>query len=172
MAMFKKQVRFTGNHAEIMQKYCKDKGGDQEIPFIISNNAGEQKPFYIFETRVEIYMVAGMLGILQNKQADEDKGKYTATIMTEMLEKQRPNLERVYQHMILSTLSDLSADAKIKKAFSIRQTDDECDKEQQRLENYVRGGLEIIDDLFKDCKTYEDICNSLFKLDDILKFED
>ena len=37
-AMFKKPIRFYGKHAAIMQKYCKDKGGDQQILFSISNN--------------------------------------------------------------------------------------------------------------------------------------
>ena len=64
-SMFKKQIRFYGKHAVIMQKYCRDKGGEQEIPFSISNNDGKTiDHFYIFETRIQIYMVAAMLGII------------------------------------------------------------------------------------------------------------
>ena len=54
MAMFKKLIRFTGKHAEIMQRYCKDKGGDQDVKFTISDHSGSEKEMYIFETRIHI----------------------------------------------------------------------------------------------------------------------
>lgn len=169
MAMFKKQIRLYGKHAAIMQKYCSFKGGEQGSPLIISNNDGEQRPFYLFETRVGMYMVGAMLGIICGKQAEEDPDKsVNTTIMVEMLEKERGNLERVYHHMILAEDSGASADAKIKKAFSIIPTDEKCDAEQCRLENYVRGGVEIIDDIFKDAKNYEDVCNGIIELNDLL----
>lgn len=169
MAMFKKLIRFYGKHADIMQKYCKDKGGEQEVPFIVSNNSGEQKNVYIFDNRVHIYMVGGMLGIIKQRYAEVDRSTPTySSIMPEMLEKQRPNLERMYHHMILTENNLLGADAKIKAAFSVKKTDEEWDEEQKRLENYVRGGLEIIDEIFSKCKTYEDICNSMFELRDLL----
>lgn len=165
-SMFKKQVRFYGKHAAIMQKYCKDKGGEQEVPFSISNNDGKNiDHFYIFETRIQIYMVAAMLGIINKASVEEDTDKSIySSIMSEMIEKQRRKLERIYQYMILSDDSLGSADAKIKKAFSIIPTDEECDVQQHKLENHVRGGLEIIDNYFKECKTYEDICNAILEL--------
>ena len=169
MAMFKTQVRLYGKHAAIMQKYCSYKGGEQANPMVISNNDGEQKPFYLFDTRIGIYMVGAMLGIIYKKQAEEDSNKsISATIMVEMLEKERPNLERIYHHMILSENPEMSADAKIKNAFTIAQTDEKWSSEQHRLENYVRGGLEMIDDIFKNSKNYEDVCNGVFKLNKLL----
>lgn len=174
MSMFKKQIKIYGKHAIIMQKYCKDKGGEQDVTFSISNNDGATNDhFYIFETRVGIYMVAAMLGIIKKKQImEDDDKKIYSSIMVDMLEKQRTNLERIYHHMILTDSSIDSADAKIKKAFSIMTSDEECDIEQQKLENYVRGGLEIIDNLFKDCKSYEDVCNSIYKLTELLDIND
>lgn len=170
MAMFKKLVRMYGKHADIMQKYCKDKGGDQDVSFIVSNNSGEQKNIYIFDNRVHIYMVGGMLGIIKNRQADVDKSTPTySSIMPEMLEKQRSNLERMYHHMVLAENNLLTADAKIKEAFSVKKTDEQWDEEQKKLENYVRGGLEIIDEIFGKCKTYEDVCNAMFDLRDLLE---
>lgn len=165
-AMFKKQVRFYGKHALIMQKYCKDKGGEQDVQFVISNNEGKvNEHFYIFETRIEIYMVAAMLGIINRSAVEEDNDKKTySSIMADMIDRQRKKLERIYQYMILSDDSIESADSKIKKAFSIIPTDEECDIQQHKLENYVRGGLEIIDEYFKNCKTYEDICNAILEM--------
>lgn len=169
-AMFKKQVRFYGRHALIMQKYCKDKGGDQEVAFPITNNDGKTiEHFYVFETRIGIYMVAAMLGIINKSKIEEDSDKKIySSIMADMLDKQRKKLERIYQYMILSDDSLGSADAKIKKAFSLIPTDEECDAQQHELENYVRGGLEIIDSYFKDCKTYEDICNAILEMNSSL----
>lgn len=172
--MFKKQIRFFGKHAQIMQKYCKDKGGDQDIPFPISNNDGiVNEHFYIFETRIEIYMVGAMLGILNKKEAEEEQDtKFYSTIMFDMIEKQRNNLQRIYQYMVLSDDYIDSCDGKIKKAFSIELTEKDCEEQQLKFENFVRGGLEIIDEYFKDCKNYEDVCNALVNmnssLDDLL----
>lgn len=171
--MFKKLIRFYGKHADIMQKYCKDKGGEQEVKFSVSNNSGETKDIYIFENRVHIYLVGGMLGIIKNRQADIDKSTSTySSIMPEILDKQRTNLERMYHHMVLAEDSGLDADARIKKAFSLQKTDEECDEEQKRLENYVRGGLEIIDEIFRNAQTYEDVCNGIFELRDLLNLDD
>ena len=169
MAMFKKLIRFYGKHADIMQKYCKDKGGEQDVSFIVSNNGGEQKNIYIFENRINIYLVGGMLGIIKQKKADVDKSTSTySSIMPEMLEKQRANLERMYHHMVLTESNALSPDAKIKDAFSVNKTDQQWDEEQKKLEDYVRGGLEIIDGIFGQCKTYEDVCNAMFELKDLV----
>ncbi len=165
-SMFKKQIRLYGKHALIMQKYCKDKGGEQDVPFPISNNEGKiNEHFYIFETRIEIYMIAAMLGILYKKEVEEDQEKKPySSIMMDMVEKQRKNLERIYQYMILSDDSIDSYDGKIKKAFSLIPTDEESEKQQLKFENFVRGGLEIIDEIFKECKNYEDICNAIIEM--------
>ena len=169
MAMFSSQVRFFGKHADIMQKYCKDKGGENETSFIVSNNSGEQKNIYIFETRIHIYMVAGMLGIINKRSADIDKSTSTySSIMSDMLEKQRANLERVYHHMILTENNELDTDSKIKAAFSVKKTKEQWDNEQKKLEDYVRGGLEIIDEIFCKCKSYEDVCNAMYELKDLV----
>ncbi len=169
MAMFRKNIRFIGKHAEILQKYSKDKGAETNVSFMISNQSGEVKNIYIFETRLYCYMVAGMLGIINNKSVEEDRENknMSATIFAEILNNNQQNLERLYHHMVLSENNELSVDGKIKKAFSI-VPDDKCDEEQHKLENYVRGGLEIIDEVFKDCKTYEDICNAFYSFKEML----
>lgn len=169
MAMFEKLIRFYGKHAYIMQKYCKDKGGEQEVPFIVSNNSGEEKNIYIFDNRVHIYLVGGMLGIIKQRTAEVDHSVQTySSVMPEILGKQRANLMRMYHHMVLTENNLLGADAKIKEAFSVKKTDEEWEEQQKKLENYVRGGLEIIDEIFGKCKTYEDVCNAMFDLRDLL----
>lgn len=168
--MFKNSIRFTGKHAFILQKYSKDKGSEQDIPFQVNNNSGETRSVHIFDTRVNCYLVAGMIGIIKDRKADIDSNKsnnVTATIFAEILVKQRANLERMYHHMVLAHNNDLVVDERIKRTFSIIP-DDQCDNEQKKLEEYVRGGLEIIDEMFSSCKTYEDICNKIYEFNDLL----
>ena len=43
---------------------------------------------------------------------------------------------------------------------------EQWEEEQKRLENYVRGGLEIIDEIFVNCHSYEAICNAIYDLKD------
>ena len=163
MPMFDAQIKITGKHALILQKYCKDKGTDQDVDFVLSNNCGEDKKCYVFDTRIMCYMVAAMLGIDSKRsvEVDSDKGiNAVANIFVEVLGRNKDNLDRIYHHMILSENASLSPDVKIKKAFSIVPEENSA-QEQHRLENYVRGGLEIIDGLFAPCKTYEDFCNAI-----------
>ncbi len=166
MSMFSKQIRFTGKHAAILQKYSKDKGGDQDIPFKVSNNDGVEKTISLFDTKIQCYMVAAMLGIIKNRTADIDKNLPNANIFVDVLNKKRSSLERIYHHMILSENNDDSIDSKVKKAFSI-VPDEKADEEQKKLEDYVRGGLEILDEYFCECKSYEDVCNAMYELSEI-----
>lgn len=72
--------------------------------------------------------------------------------------------------MVLSDNSEESTDSKIKKAFSLIPNE-KCDEEQKKLEDFVRGGLEILDEIFGECKTYEDVCNSMYDLGEILDLD-
>lgn len=170
MPMFSKQIRFVGKHAAILQKYSKDKGGDQDIPFKVSNNDGSEKIIYLFDTKIQCYMVAAMLGIIKRRTAEIDKNLPNANIFVDVLNKNRASLERIYHHMVLGDNNEESTDSKIKKAFSLI-ADEKCDEEQKKLEDFVRGGLEILDEIFGECKTYEDVCNSMYDLGEILDLD-
>lgn len=164
MGIFQGQIKIIGKHADIMQKYCKEKGSNQDISFRITNNDGESKVFYLFETRINIYMCAGMLGIIYNRKSDVDKSTSTSSsVMTDMIGKQMENLLIMYRYMVLGRTTD-SPNDKIKRAFSLNKTDEEEQKELKELEDYVRGGLEIIDERFKDVKTYDDLAAKIFDL--------
>ena len=161
--MFDKQIRLYGKHADILKKYSKDKQGENEVRFEVDNNEGSKKTIYIFDSMLQCYMVAAMLGINNKKKAevDSDKNKY-ATIFADIIIKNRSNLQRIYSHMILTDDSIDDVDAKIKKAFSIKSSD--SDSEQDRLDSFVRGGLELIDEYFGNCASYEDVSNSILDL--------
>ena len=165
--MFTKQIRFYGKHADIMRKYSKDKQGSDAQHYVVTNNAGEKKIIYLFETILQCYMVAAMLGIINKRTAEVDNSKSssTANIFADILLKNKGTLERIYQHMVLSEESELSVDGIIKKAFTINKGDQD-DIEEKRLESYVRGGLEIIDEKFSTCQTYEDVANAILDMNE------
>ena len=166
--MFKNQIRFYGKHAEILKKYSRNTSSETPTTFIVNNNGGEQKDIYLFDTLIQCYMVAAMLGIVNNRKVQEDSSnkEVVANIFVDVLNKNMSNLKRIYQHMVLSEKDNCSVDSRIKKAFTVKMTDEQSDAEQHRLEDYVRGGLEIIDEMFCSCETYEDIANKIYELKD------
>lgn len=158
--MFDKQIRIYGKHADIIRKYSKDKQGADEQHFLVDDNEGNSKNIYLFENILQCYMCAAMIGIISRKKADVDTNRdKTANIFADILIKNRANLLRIYQHMILMENSEGSVDGTIKKAFSINKTN--SDDEEAKVEAYVRGGLEIIDEYFSSCNSYEDVANKL-----------
>lgn len=158
--MFDKDIRIFGKHAEIIKKYSKDNSSESEYKFDLLDNEGKSHTSYIFETMIGLYMCAGMIGIIEGKKVNfssENKNIY-ANIMTEQVHKNKNNLNRVVQYMVLCS-SEGSADKRIKDAFRLRDSNDiELEKE---LMSYCCAGLEIIDNWFKDCTTYENLANEL-----------
>lgn len=171
--MFNSSIRFYGKHAKIMKKYCKNNSAETAVPFEIDNNEGKKEDKFIFDTFFQCYLVAGMLGIINKRTAKTDTDKtFDATIMMDIILKKKELLVRMYQHMVLSENDGLSPDAKVKKAFSVSMTEEEGKDEQERLEDYVRGGLEIIDETFSGCFSYEDVARQIYSFKEKLTIEE
>lgn len=161
--MFDKQIRITGIHADYIRKYSKDKQGENAAYFTLDNNEGKTDNYYIFDTILQCYMCAAMIGIIEKKSSPVDNTKTTpANIFAEIINKNRGTLERIYHHMVISTYTDLGIDSRIKKAFSVDKENEA--EEEERLNGYVRGGLEIINERFSNCKTFEDVANAIHDL--------
>lgn len=158
--MFNNDIRLYGKHAEILKKYSKDNSDANEYKFILVDNENNQHSVYLFETMIGLFLCAAMIGIIENKKsnADEKKSIY-ANIMTEQVLKYKKHLNRVYHFMVLTSEGN-SVDKKIKDAFTLREgSDDELEKQ---VYSYAYAGLEIIDELFRNCRTYEDLANELY----------
>ena len=168
MALFTKNIKFIGKHAQILQKYCKDKGTENDVTFTLDDGLGNRKISYIFETRLECYMFAIMLGIIEKKQSEEDttNRNIDSNILVEQLTKKKNELERIYRFMMLSKTDNISNDLKIKQCFSLVNEENEPDI-MKEINSYARGGLEILDEKFSSCQTYEDVMNTLY---DLLEF--
>ena len=114
-------------------------------------------------------MTAAMVGIISKKTAPVDNNRdKTANIFADILAKKRDNLIRIYRHMVLSENDEETVDGTIKKAFSISNSN--SDEAEAKIESYVRGGLEIIDSYFCECKSYEDVANKIMDFIDDFGF--
>ena len=161
--MFESDIRIFGKHAIYMKTYSRDKQGENQYPFKLKDNENNVKIVYVFETMIKCYLIAAMIGVIEKRKAPEDNSDKSiyANIMTEQVRSNRINLKRVVQHMILAS-EEGSVDGRVKKAFSLKTFEDkEVEKE---LNDYARGGLEIIHELFEPCRTYEDAANAIFQL--------
>lgn len=162
--MFSNSIRIYGNYSRIAKKYSKDNSNDKSEPFNLIDIEGKktiERKTYIFDTLLECFMTAMMLGIIEDKKEPEDSDKTIyATVFADILTKKRSTLERIYQHMVLTRYTDLEIDERVKKAFGIMKEEDKKD-ELENLKAYMRGGLLIIDEYFKDCRTVEDLCNKM-----------
>ncbi len=164
--MFDKNIKIYGKYSDIIKKYSKDKQSSDQLKFTVTNNDGKTRDIYIFDTMIQCYMVAAMLGIVNKRTAEPDKDRTKSiNIFAEVIlkEENQRNLNRIYQHMILSEENDNSIDAKIKEAFSINRNGSSEDQ-MERINAYVRGGLEIIDEYFSKCSDYESVCNAIYDL--------
>lgn len=164
--IFNEQIRIFGNHARILKKYSRDKGGDNSVENIVEDG----KSVYLFDTMIQGFMVAAMWGIVEKRKEEPCKtgDEMYATIFSDIINKNRKNIERIYQHMILATRDDLADDEKIKKAFTTDRSPEEDKEAEEEILAYVFGGLEIIDELFNGKETYESITNVIYSLNNLL----
>lgn len=161
--MFKETIKIFGKHADIIKKYSKTSSAKEEILFQVTGLDGELKEVYIFNDYMEAYMIAAMVGIIENRKAEVDDSTPTsATIFTEVMEHRSHYLKNIVKYMILKEESE-DVDLRIKKAFSMEKEDEEDKNLQKELDAYMRAGLEIINDYFKDCANYTDLGNELLQ---------
>ena len=166
--MFNSQLRIYGKHARILKKYSRDKQAAEQVEFLVRDHEGRNRPTYIFETMIQCYMVAAMVGIIEHKKIENDEGiDNPANIFTDVLHKNRNELDRIVKFMILTDDSTDDIDLKIKQAFSVKRKD----KIEDGVTSYARYGLEVIDDYFKDCRSNEDVANALRDFRDHYHFE-
>ncbi len=156
--MFQSQISLYGKHAELLKKYSRDKQGEKVL-FVVTDNTGKEKEVFLFDNYIQGYMVSAMLGIFLKKTVQDDGNRSSeAKIFADILAKKKGDLDTIVEFMLL-TENDENIDRKIRNAFSLDR-DNEIELER-RLTGYVRGGLEVIDEWFGKCKTYEDIANQI-----------
>lgn len=166
--MFSNDIVLYGKHAKLIKKYSRNTSAEEHIELIINDLENKDESIFLFSDLMECYMVAGMVGIIANKKSDKDtSGEIKSTIFTSVISKRKYYIDRIVKYMILSQYTKENVDLLVKKAFSMKR-DKEVDKQlEEELHSYVRGGLEILDDYFKNVKDYSDVANVIYQfLDD------
>ena len=129
--------------------------------FIIDANSNSQ----IFDSTVELFMAAALVGCYYDKRVKPDKGE-TRKIFSEQLSSRYNDLMFIYKLVMLSNKSVEKSTDRINKAF--RELDD---KENWDLfEEYVLGGLEVLyNNFFPDSDSqaksnYDDYFDRLYAI--------
>lgn len=149
---FDKEFEFIGRHAT----YCR----------FLKEGIGA------FKTYKDIYAISAIIGFINGKRADRDTKKedgktvQPASILPGEMQNIRPRLAFVYRLMMLLEPIE-NGDLKMYQDRTFRD-DADYEKHPERLKanlqlfnSYVLGGIEILYDMFKECKTKKDAVNVL-----------
>jgi hypothetical protein len=145
--LFDKEFEFKGKHAT----YCR---------FL-------KDEIKLFKTFREVYTVSAIIGFLNTSKSKKDDEKVQpASVLPSELAQKRPALTYIYRLMMLLD----NADGYSIKDYQDRTFRDDADADahpeklaanMETFNAYALGGIEILYDVFKDCKTKKDTVNTL-----------
>jgi hypothetical protein len=129
--LFEKEYSFRGTHAATVLRLT-----------AIFDSISKAK---LFQTNVDIYILAPIIGFLFQRKAPLDKSTAETTkIFPNELSKYKEELEYSYRLiMLLDKKNESNIDRRIDKAFRIMGTP-EAANDELLFEEYVRGGIEVL----------------------------
>ena len=152
--LFDKEFEFQGKHAN----YCR---------FL-------KDEINLFRTFREAYTVSAIVGFINSSKSERDVKKkdeekvQPASVLPSELAQRRPALTYIYRLMML--LEPIpNGDIKQYQDRTFRDDADASKNPEKLAENmrlfnsYVLGGIEIIHERFKDCKSKKDTANTLYE---------
>lgn len=139
--MFENDYELTGKHASIVKFFV--------------NNA---KTFRLY---IDVYNCAAIFGLLYGTSVPKNSdSRDTAKIYADAFANHRSECMLIYRLvMLLETKSGLTTEERIDRAFRDDSDDEHPEKLRKNLElfhSYVRGGLEVMHDLFLEGCNSED----------------
>lgn len=159
--IFRSQVRFYGKHGLYLEDLTPstDKTKDESLPEIKSQKL-------LFDTVVEIYIVAPLIGYLYQRKAPRDGSELTKSIMEGALANWHKRLIFSYELlMILDEQDEPDINERIRMAF--RATDELAKKGVEIYDDYARGGIEVLHEkLIDESSDTEDLIRSTMKFVD------
>ena len=145
--LFDKEFEFKGKHAE----YCR----------FLRNDIG------LFKTYREIYTASAIIGFLNSKSAKKNDEKVqSASILPSELAQKRTILTYIYRLIMLLdekenyTIKDYQ-DRTFRDDANADENPEKLIANMEIFNSYARGGIEILYDKFKDCKTKKETVNTL-----------
>lgn len=141
--MFDRDVAIQGRHA----KFVKDLAADGTV----------------FRRYIDVYMTGAVMGLKYRRQADIDRGGDTAQILAGVFATERAKCEFLY-HLVLIVdgMEVLPSQEMLDRVF--RVDDSTPEKLQENMDvfhSYVRGGIDVLHELFADCVTEDDYIDKM-----------
>ena len=154
--IFRSQVRFYGKHGQYLEALTPgtERAKDTSLSEIERNK-------YLFDTVVDIYVVAPIVGYLYQRKAPRDGNEATKNIMEGALASHHDKLVFSYELlMILDKQSEPDLNERIRRAF---RANDELVKEGMAIyDEYARGGIEVLyEKLVTGAATPDDLVRNL-----------
>ncbi len=154
--LFRSQVRFYGKHGHYLEELTpdRDKAKNLELPEIKRNK-------YLFESVVDIYVLAPLVGYLYQRKAERDGSEPTKNIMEHALATHHDRLIFSYEMlMILDKASQPDLNERIRRAF--RANDKLAEEGMVLFNSYARGGIEVLwENLVDGAATPDDLVRNL-----------
>lgn len=159
--IFKSQVRFYGKHGQYLEALTPgtEKAKEMDLPEIERNK-------YLFDTVVDIYILAPLVGYLYQRTAERDGSDSTKNIMEGALSSHHDKLEFTYELlMILDKNSEPDLNERLRRAF--RATDDLAKQGMEVYNSYARGGIEVLyEKLIEGAATPDDLIRNVMDFTD------
>lgn len=156
--LFRSQVRFYGKHGQYLEALtpAAEKAKDVELPEI-------ERVKYLFNSVVEIYEVAPLIGYLYQRSPEKDGNEATKNIMEGALSKHHDRLLFSYEMLMILDNNKGSApdlNERIRRAF--RASDDLAAEGMKVFDAYARGGIEVLyENLIDNAATPDDLIRNL-----------
>lgn len=129
--MFDSQIRVTGRHAQYLV----------ELTAVFDEKSNAK----LFETYMDVYVTAAIVGLLHHRRADKDNsGDFEGhkNIFAEQVLRIKDDLEFAMQMMLLTDVEyEPDEEKRIDKAFRYFGKDE---NDLKRFESYVYGGIDIL----------------------------
>lgn len=151
--MFDSDYKIKGTHATSV-KYLSKK---------TTQNDNSAKSIGIFSSAVEIYKIAGLIGITTQRMSNENNDtQEDITIFAAAMINHKEELDLAFRLVMLcDDTSGLTADEKIERAFAQDENKEKLMANMNLFNAYVRGGIEWL---------YESITNGVTNSEDIEQY--
>ncbi len=149
--MFDKDYRFRGKHAEMVNR--------------LTSPLGDISGGKIFDTNLDVYLVAPLVGFLYNRKAPVDKevDQEAKIFRDKMLDGKETSLYN-FRLIMLQTYKNLEPEERVKKVFKNDNNDEDRKPDDELYDSYVRGGVEVLyEHIFEDANGVDEYIMNLYE---------
>lgn len=164
MRLFNEDRQIFGPYAAILRKYCTSRDKDPNSPeWKISNGEDSGKPAKLFDAYIDCLYAAATIALAKKIKRKDPltpaEKKDHVNILAGAWKNRTTDFLYLYRLMILVDPDlELSKDERVKKAFT-DVPDANTDHEFNFFLQYAYAGLEELDRLLTEVKTYTDLSN-------------